>query len=834
MELNTINNTGSWGNSANRLNENFSKVNTEVEKLKNATTRNKGYFATDAELKDSHPTASVGDIAYVGTSYPYQIWKWNGTIWVYSNAVGGSETVNLGDYYTRDDIDTQQQQQDDTLAAITEKQTEQENKILSVEKTLDNLEVAGVDVASADKLGGITAETKTEAETVEAKIDPATGKLYVPAGGNNPDNEDLVQELDENIQKEVLKFADKEYSEASFSGLGRVYLRKNISASKNVLTQAMVSKENTRYVIQYDYDLNGAEISLPQGCVLDFQGGRLSNGTLVFSNTRLEGFVKLECRVDGIIENSEINLSWFLTSDFEKIQDAVNCVNNKVVNPEDVYGKIYGASFQTIVFEPSKIYNLYGNKVTFKNYLKIEGNKAILSQTENQDIFSSNGGCNVFIKDVIFLGRDVCSARINNPNIDSSRIVFESCEFITDNIATDEGNYSLYIVARSSQIIIKNCFVKSAPKFLYCSSDFAYIIDCWINGYSQYSDYARPADTCCIENHSRLIINNSVFIPESDGGILNKDTRWIDNYSSINIKNSHFGGENTGYSIIWQYKNFFDDTWENCQVVIEDSQCCAGGTIRAWAGIVVLMNGIVPGYIKLRGIRYVSNSPTISLYGYVKDDGIEYSGTKEVYEAAIRLFIDKVDEFRLKTTNEKNYLNPSKVYIDESVVPLNKALSVYNSDKNKTITINNISAGNYVIGDIYFNKVDTIGAHQKIIRVMLTGQHTQSSNKFSITKDVMLTTLFDFGNEPTIKIENVNNVEVKTNDEIPLQNISISLDIETKKWYRQELSISVNLVDENNMFKYLSLSYCVVSSMIGWGLGTDNPDGNIYLRPLIA
>jgi hypothetical protein len=280
MELNTISNTGTWGNSANRLNENFSKVNTEVEKLKNATTKNKGYFKTDALLKQTHQTAYYGDIAYVGTSYPYQIWTWNGTNWEDSKSTGGSETVNLGNYYTREDIDTQQHQQDDSLAAITEKQTEQEKKILSVEKTLENLEVAGVDVASADKLGGIKAETKTDAETAEAKIDPETGKLYVPAGGNNPDNEDLFLEKDENTQKEVMKFADKEYNAAGFSGLGRVYLRRNISVSKNVLTQDVMSKANTRYIIQYDYDLNGSTINIPENCILCFEGGSLKNGAL--------------------------------------------------------------------------------------------------------------------------------------------------------------------------------------------------------------------------------------------------------------------------------------------------------------------------------------------------------------------------------------------------------------------------------------------------------------------------------------------------------------------------------------------------------------------------
>ena len=42
MELNTINNTDKWGSTAARLNEKFSKESTEVDKVKNSTTRNKG------------------------------------------------------------------------------------------------------------------------------------------------------------------------------------------------------------------------------------------------------------------------------------------------------------------------------------------------------------------------------------------------------------------------------------------------------------------------------------------------------------------------------------------------------------------------------------------------------------------------------------------------------------------------------------------------------------------------------------------------------------------------------------------------------------------------
>ena len=101
---------------------------------------------------------------------------------------------------------------------------------------------------------------------------------------NYPDGEDLT-EFDVcggNSKRAVnaLRFADKEYNPANFSGLGRVYLRKNIVDDKNILTQEMINENNTRYIIQYAYDLNGATINIPTNSVLEFQGGSFTNGTL--------------------------------------------------------------------------------------------------------------------------------------------------------------------------------------------------------------------------------------------------------------------------------------------------------------------------------------------------------------------------------------------------------------------------------------------------------------------------------------------------------------------------------------------------------------------------
>ena len=106
---------------------------------------------------------------------------------------------------------------------------------------------------------------------------------------NFPDNEDLFE------KDHMLKFADKEFDSSVWSGLGRVWLRKNIQEVNatnkclkkciNLLTQEMINKANTIYIIQYDYDLNGNTIYIPNNCILWFFGGSISNGTLVFNNT---------------------------------------------------------------------------------------------------------------------------------------------------------------------------------------------------------------------------------------------------------------------------------------------------------------------------------------------------------------------------------------------------------------------------------------------------------------------------------------------------------------------------------------------------------------------
>lgn len=82
-----------------------------------------------------------------------------------------------------------------------------------------------------------------------------------------------------------LKLANKRYDPNNYSGKGRCYLRKNLVAGRNVLTQSMVCWPNTIYIIQYDYDLRGETITIPEGCTLQFEGGSLVNGHVLGNGT---------------------------------------------------------------------------------------------------------------------------------------------------------------------------------------------------------------------------------------------------------------------------------------------------------------------------------------------------------------------------------------------------------------------------------------------------------------------------------------------------------------------------------------------------------------------
>lgn len=192
---------------------------------------------------------------------------------------------------------------------VEAKLSDLDNRVLS--------QKADVDAAKDEALQEINNKVLSFNEGVTPEmLSQATMDLINASGGgtiiNQADDEDLTKETTQG-GTEVMKFADKAFAPAQFSGLARKYLRKNVSNDANVLTQDIVNEPNTIYHIQYDYDLQGATITIPENSILFFDGGSYSNGKIVGqgSNIKAERYQIFKSIELGGTFNCDFPVEWF-------------------------------------------------------------------------------------------------------------------------------------------------------------------------------------------------------------------------------------------------------------------------------------------------------------------------------------------------------------------------------------------------------------------------------------------------------------------------------------------------------------------------------------------
>lgn len=191
-----------------------------------------------------------------------------------------------------------------------------QQSIAAMQSTVNGLD-ARITASKAEAI--VTSENYTDAAVLAVsptnimwdQLSVALQSMIPPTGGGNitnaPDGEDLT------VVNSVLKFADKNATLIQYGGKNRVFLRKNIDNSgKNVLTGNMINATNTLYILQYDYDLNGATIVLGAGSSILFYGGSVKNGILNYSAGSIipacDSFFGYNLRV---VTNEPVNIAWY-------------------------------------------------------------------------------------------------------------------------------------------------------------------------------------------------------------------------------------------------------------------------------------------------------------------------------------------------------------------------------------------------------------------------------------------------------------------------------------------------------------------------------------------
>ena len=98
-------------------------------------------------------------------------------------------------------------------------------------------------------------------------------------------------------------------------GLKTVYVYENSDMS------AIFGSQNTRFVISKDINLLGKTVNIGAFSVLDFQGGSISNGTIVLSESNeIVGIPRLYTSFAGTYTRT-VDISWFITEQ-ERLTDA--------------------------------------------------------------------------------------------------------------------------------------------------------------------------------------------------------------------------------------------------------------------------------------------------------------------------------------------------------------------------------------------------------------------------------------------------------------------------------------------------------------------------------
>lgn len=137
-----------------------------------------------------------------------------------------------------------------------------------------------------------------------------------------------------------------------------VMLPIHVVGKKNILTQDAIHLDHVKYIVKWNFDLNGETIIVPENCLIEFDGGSFSNGTLVGQETVLVYYLE----EDKVLSNIT------LEGEFISCIQSVNCYqkqDNILIEEDGIYqvkdNKVYPVAHSDLSTQPSILPQRFGN-----------------------------------------------------------------------------------------------------------------------------------------------------------------------------------------------------------------------------------------------------------------------------------------------------------------------------------------------------------------------------------------------------------------------------------------------------------------------------------------
>lgn len=355
--LSEIKKDSNWGEAASTINSNFQNMNVDLEKVKSATTKFRGYFTSETVLKQKYPSPQVGDTAYVGEPYPGTVYDVQvaGT-WHNTGTAPDTEVVDLTEYARKEELTELENDNIDTfnLTALSSDETQQGyylngsfvsnpgfvTKTYAVDSNLSyvvNTLVIGSGFKAVNYFSSADVFVSGEADASDRKI----MKLIKPPSGAS-----YCRVTSSNGYVGFLSLKSAEKSDYNLNELGN-YVSDNLGDRR-------IHKLENKYV-----DTGGAKIGSVftykqqtsesiEGTVIDIEEGRsyylTSKGSSVYSLSYV------------VLDGSGVVLSMAEANDMlvdHKIpipEDGKKIIANNVLN-DDFHGELYSVSDRFSVLE---------------------------------------------------------------------------------------------------------------------------------------------------------------------------------------------------------------------------------------------------------------------------------------------------------------------------------------------------------------------------------------------------------------------------------------------------------------------------------------------------